>query len=646
MAPVDRRPRIALLAAAALAAGGGSAWLLLRRAPPPAPPAPGPIEEQVAAWREAGRLPAAAGEDPALAEVRLAEARAALAADLPGRTEEALRALREAVALAPRRSAAAIAGYATAFAEAAGDDADGPELRAAHALVREALAGGPRPDLHAAYARLLLAAPGDGNVAEAIRHASQAVSADPTDAGARLALGLALGRRDPGEAARVLEEAARAAPEDRRLLTAAARARWAAGDGGLALALAERRLALDPLQPSALELQVEVLAACDRADAARAVLERWSTADPSSAVAPLLLARLAYQRDGDLPRARRLLDDALSRRPDDFVAARALAHRAAVELAAGDVPAAEGAVAAALARVPGSAPARWQAAVLAFRRGDARALRESAGVLGERGGAGAARLLAARSAELSGTYEDARDAYLAVAAQARDPAVLLGVAAALARLDAGGPSLDVARRALERDPAEARLRRAPTDFWEGPAPLAEASSRLEAIARVESRGAAEAYAAAAFAELALGRPAAVERLARLAADASPQALAPAVALAQVALDRGRARQALAVAVEATRADPRHPVAMELRARALEALGRPLEAERWHRAAAEAGPALTTPRLALARLAARRGEAAEARALLEPLLREDPGLAEVRGELAALPPAAAPQAARP
>jgi tetratricopeptide (TPR) repeat protein len=647
MAQVTPVRRFALLAlTAALAAGAVAAYLALRPEPPRAAPPPSAIEERVEAWRAAGLGPAAAQEDAALADARVAEGAAALAADLPERTRDALRAFREAIALAPRAAAPAVAGYATAFAEAAGEEADGPELRAAHELVRAAMDAGPRPDLEAAYARLLLAAPGDANVDAAVRHARQAVSAAPADPGARLALGLAVARRDPAEAARGLEEAALAAPHDRRLLTAAALARWAAGDAAAALALAARRLAQDPGQPAALALQAEVLGACDRVDEARITLERWAAADPGAALAPLLLARIAYQRDGDLARARRLLEDAMSRRPDDLVAARALAHRAAIELAAGDVAAAEAAVTAALARVPASAPARWQAALLAFRRGDARALRESAGILGERGGPAAARLLAARSAELGGTDEEAQEAYLAAAAASRDPAVLLGAAGALARLQAGGPALEVARRALERDPVEGRMRRPPTDFWEGPAPLVEASGRLEAIARVESRGGATAYAAAALAQLLLGRTGAAERLARLSAAASPQALAPGVILAQAALDRGRARQALALATEAAEAHPHHPVAIELRGRALEALGRNDDAERWHRAAAEAGPELATPRLALARLLARRGRAAEARALLEPLLREDPELAEARGALVALAAAGPPQAARP
>jgi tetratricopeptide (TPR) repeat protein len=629
------RASLAIATVALLLAGAAAAFFLWRREPP-LPPPPSALEAQLDAWREAGLLPPAAKRDAAAAADRLREAQAALAADLPSRTADALRLFREALALFPYRSDAAIAGYATAFAETSGEDPDGAALRGAHEIVRAALADGPHPDLLAAYARLLLLVPGEANVAEALAVARQATSIAPGDPGARLALALATQPADPAGAGRQLEEAWAAAPTDRRLLGAAARARWAAGDAVGALALADRRLALDPGHPGALGLQADVLAACDRIEEARAVLARWDAADPRSPLPPLLLARIAYQREGDLAQARRLLETALSRQPDDFVAARALAHRAAVEIASGDVPAAEGAVAQALARVPGSAPARFQAALLAFRRGDASALRESARGLGDRGGTLARRLLAARSAELSGTDEEAQEAYEAVAAAApRDPAVLLGAAGALARLRAGGPALALAARALDRDVAEGRLRRAPTDFWEGPGPLAEASRRLEALARAESRGGAVAYAAAAAAELLLGRTVPAERLARLSAGASPQALAPLAILGQVALDRGKARQAVLLAEAAVEAHPHEPLALELRARVLEALGRSHDAERAHRDALEAGPDLVTPRLALARLLARRGAAPEARAILEPLVAQEPGLSEARGALAGL-----------
>src|SRR6266542_1058884 len=319
---------IAAVAIVVLAAAGAAAFLLVRREPPPPPP-PDAVEARLEAWREAGILPAARARDAGLAAARLEAGAAALAADLPVRTAEALRAFREALALSPRRSDAAIAGYANAFADAAGEDADGTELRGTHEMVRAALADGARPELQTAYARLLLVVPGEANAAEARAVAARAV---------------------PAAAARILEEAAAAAPSDRRLLTAAARARWAAGDAAGAIALADRRLALDPGHPASLALRADVLTACDRLDDGRATLERWAAADPGSPLPPLLLARIAYQRDDDLAGARRLLDAALARRPDDFVAARALAHRAAIELASGDVSAAEVAVRQALAR--------------------------------------------------------------------------------------------------------------------------------------------------------------------------------------------------------------------------------------------------------------------------------------------------------
>ena len=633
-----RRGRAVALVLGGLAALGlaavAVAWL--RRPRAEVAPAPSAVELRVAEWRTAGLLPPNGVQDPALAAARVDAGNAALAADLPARTAEALRAFREAIALAPRGSDAAIAGYATAFAEGAGEDASGAELRETHEMVRAALAAGPRPGLEAAFARLLLVVPTPANEAEALAVATRAAAAAPKDPSVRLALGLAQGRRDPAAAAKLLEEAAGAFPADRRLLTAAARARWAAGDSAAALLLGNRRLTLDPGAPGALALRAEVLAASDRPAEAREALERWSFADPAAPLPHLLLARLAYQRDDDLGTARRHLDAALSRRPDDFTAARALAHRAAVELAAGDTAAAEAAVAEALRRVPASAPARFQAAVLAFRRGDAAGLRESAGVLGDRAGPVIQRLLTARSAELSGTDEEAQQAWAAlVAAAPHDPAILLSAAGALARLRASGPALDVARRALERDLGDGRLRRGPTDFWEGPVPLVEASRRLEAIARAESRGAATALSGAAACEVLLGRTVAADRLARLAAAGAPQSPAPLVLLAQIALDRGDARRGLTHADAALDGHGLDPLALAVRGRALEALGRNLDAEQALRAAAEAGADLVTPRLGLARLLARRGERREAAALLDALLREDPTLAEARGTLLTL-----------
>jgi Flp pilus assembly protein TadD len=620
---------------AAVAAGAVAAivFVALRGSEAPAPPAPTAVELRVEAWRAAGLLGPAGPPDPAAAEARVRAGWDALSADHPVRAREALLAFREAIALAPDAAEAAVAGYATAFAETAGDDPDGKELRAAHDMVREAIARGPgRADLGAAYARLLLVVPSAANDAEALAAASKAAAAAPSDPAVRLALGLAQLRGDPALAVRTLEEGV-AAGGDRRLLGAAARARWAAGDAAGALAHADARLALDPADPGALALRAEIEAACGRDEDARATLRRLDAADPASPLPPLLLARFAYQRDGDVAQARRLLDEAMARRPGDFAAARVLAHRAAVELASGNVDAAEAAALEAIRRVPGSAPGRFQAALLAFRRGDAQALRESAGVLGDRAGAAVALLFAARHAELSGTEDEAQRAYLAAAAAApRDPALLLSAAGALGRLRAPGPALELARQALARDPAEGVLRRAPTDFWEGRDALAEAGRRLETIARDEPAAAATAFAAAATAELLLGRTVAAERLAKAAVAASPQASTPAALLAQVALDRGRPAAALQLATSAVETRPTDAVSLEVRARALEGLGRSLDAERAHREAMEAGPDLVTPRLALGRLLVRRRQAAEGRPLLESLLRDDPDLAEARGAL--------------
>jgi len=659
-ARASRRPgagRRVAVAAALLAGVLGSAVVLVPRlrAPPPAPaPVPTRAEETVERWREAGRIPPAphASTAAAVADARIADGEAALAADLPGRAADALQAFREALGAVPGRWEAA-AGFAEAVADLADEDADadGGDLRDAHELVAEARASaGDPPRLLAALARLLHAVPSATNRSEALGAARRALTAAPGDARVQLAAGLALGAQEPRAGAEALEAAWRAGQGDRRLLAAAARARWAAGDAREALRLAAERLALDPLHPRALALAAEVEAASGRLAAARARLSRWEALAPGEPLPALLLARLDYQADHDAAAARTRLAAALARSPKDFLAARIHAHRAALARLAGDRAAAAAEVAAGLARVPASAPVRFQAALLAFDAGDARGLRESAGVLGERGGALAARVLAARSAELSGTIDDAIAAWRAVGAAApRDPVALLGAAGALVRLGASGPALAVARAALARDPLEARPARPPTDFWEGPGPLAEAAERLETVGRSEARAGGTAFAAASACELALGHTVNAERLARAAAAAAPQTPVPLALLAQIALDRGDARRAFPLARAAVEADEVSATALSVRARALEALGRNADAEAAHRAAVEVAPDLVPSRVALARLLARRGAAAEARPLLEGLLAEEPGLVDARGALLDLdepPPGAGASARRP
>jgi tetratricopeptide (TPR) repeat protein len=628
-----------------LVAGAAGLWLALRDpAPPPGPPPPTPIEELVARWREQGLVRPSPGEDPrALADARVAEGRAALAADRPERAAAALEAYRGALAADPGRFDAA-AGWATAFAEGAGDLPDGETLQAAHDAIRFGLEREPhRSDLLAALARLLLLVPGPQNSSDALAAAESAVSAAPADAGARLALGLARLESDPAAGARALEEAFASIPEDRRLLTAAARARWRGGDGPGAAALARRRLALDAEHVAALALLAEIEVASGRLRPAQALLARWVRADPRDARPHVEIARIAYQVEGDLAGARKRLEGAARlARGAPFVEARALAHLGAVERAAGDEAAAAAKVSEALERVPASAPARYQAAVLAFARGDGARLRESAGILGRRAGTVAAQLLAARSAEISGTADDGIEAWQRLADLApRDPAVLLVAGAGAARLGASGPALALAERALRRDPLEGRIRAGVTDYWDGPEALADASRRYQAIARAEPTAAATAYAAAAACEILLGKPQVAQALAERASFAAPQRAVPVALLAQVALDRGQARQALDLARNAAALDPLDPVVLEVQARALETTGKRFEAQQAHRQALEVGPDLATGRLALARLLARDRQPEVARAELESLLRDDPEVGPARGALLDLADGAPP-----
>jgi tetratricopeptide (TPR) repeat protein len=76
--------------------------------------------------------------------------------------------------------------------------------------------------------------------------------------------------------------------------------------------------------------------------------------------------------------------------------------------------------------------------------------------------------------------------------------------------------------------------------------------------------------------------------------------------------------------------PALPSALALRARALEAVGKRLEAQGSWREAIDAAPGLATGHLALARLLAQDGQRPEARALLEPFVKEHPEVVEAVG----------------
>lgn len=617
---------LAVLAAAALLAQG------CRRGPEPAPPARDPLAEQTAEWRAQG-IAAAPGE----AEGRLAAGRAALAADLPDRTAEARRACAEALAADPGQLEA-LACWVTAFAWLAGGDPEGEDLKRAHRMLRhaEGRAQG-RPDLLAARARLLALSPGEANAREALEAARAAVALAPQGRDALLVLGETLLAADPAAAAGHLERAWELW-RDPRALRLSALARWRAGDAGAALERLRRRLEIDPAQPEALESLAQVKVGLDRLDAARATLARWARLDPRSPRPLLWQARLAAQVDSDPRAARALLDRALGLPGDDFLRARLLSERAAAEAAAGALAAAGGSVAEALRRVPGSAPARFQEAALAWRRGDARALREAAGVLGDRAGPAVERLLQARLLVVERRYDEAVEAYRAIAAAAGpDLGLLLEAAGALARLQARGMALDLAAGVARRDPAEPRQRQRLQEFWEARLDLAEGADALADLARHEPARAGQALEGAALARLLLGHTRAAESLARRAAEEGPDAARPHLLLAQVELDRGRPRQALAAAEAALRREGGDAVAQAVRARALQALGRLDEALAAFRRALAANPALPTARLGEALLLGRAGDRAGARTRLEALLRDDPAQARARGALLDLRP---------
>ncbi|MFO0581755.1 MAG: hypothetical protein U0229_05755 [Anaeromyxobacter sp.] len=641
-ARADRRAVVAAVAAGAVLLGalGGVAWW--RSRPPPEPPSPrrGEVQDRIQGWKAAGLVPATPPGDPRrFAEARAREARELLRADQPARTREALAAFRQAVAADPT-VVAAIAGFAEAVADASDEDADAEELRAAHLFLDAAAEAAPkgappRAALAAARARLLLLVDAARNLDEARAAAGAAVAAAPGDAASALALGLATAVREPARAADALLEAYRKDPGDRRLLSAAAQARRAAGTEADALALAEERLSIDPGHPGSLHLVAEIREAAGQRKEARAALERWRGAEPDAWEPLYLLARLAWQADGDLAGAKALAADALPRAKGAFAASRVLALMAGILRAQGDDAGAKARAAEAVAKVPGAAPARFQAALSAWRAGEPAALRESAGVLGDRAGPAVASLLALRAGELSGRPLEAFEAWKEARGLEADPRTLLAAAAALHHGLAESPALEVARAFVARDPLEVRLERAPGDFDEGPGPAADACDRLEALGRAARERGERALSAAAACHLAFGHGVRAEALAKAAGRLTPQAAAPQWILAQVALDLGKPRVAFPLAKGAVEDDPGSAVAREVLARTYEAFGRDADAaaERASPSAQRGG--LVTTRLAVARAAARAGRRDEALALARALAADRPDLVAPRALLLAL-----------
>jgi tetratricopeptide (TPR) repeat protein len=190
----------------------------------------------------------------------------------------------------------------------------------------------------------------------------------------------------------------------------------------------------------------------------------------------------------------------------------------------------------------------------------------------------------------------------------------------------------VADRVFQRDLFEGRLQRGVDDFWDGAPALAEASRRLVALARGPSHEVAGALTAAGAAELLQGRRERADELGRRALTLGPQLAGPPALLGYASLERGDARGAAAWARAALELQPGQPAALSVRARALEAMGKRLEAQGAWREALDGAPDLSTGRLALARLLILDGQPQAARPLLEPLVKDDPGAAEAVGVL--------------
>jgi tetratricopeptide (TPR) repeat protein len=569
-----------------------------------------------AAWRAEGIAPTGSAAD------HLAAGREALAADIPAKTAEAKRHFIEAMVLDPKE-VLALAGYVTAFSLLAGEDPDPTELKGAHRLMDWAVTHrGDRPAVLAAYAHLLLSVPSAANIQQAMGYAEQARRLAPGDAGADVAAARARLVNDPAQAAADLTSAVAAG--DPRALTLRAHAHWKAGDAAKALADVAQRLNRDADQPEALHLRGQIHASLGAFGEARSSWEKWSKAQPQSAEPVLALAKLAYQIDGDLRGARVLLEHARKLTKDDFTLARVLAHRAAVERAAGKLDAAHAAASEALRLVPASAPAAFQAGLVAYYRNDVAGVRAHASTLGQRGGEWAATVLKARATEAGGLADEAFAALDAmVALSPGSLSVLLDAAGAYARLRAPGKAIALLRRAATMDPVGERGRREIGDYWEGPGIIAKAVTALEKVAQTERDEAAYAFSGAAAGLLVLGRAKHAEPMARRAMSRDGSLAWPRALHAQALLDMRNERAALRQADAAVELDSSDAFALLVRARVLEAMKRYDQALSAHVEAQEANPLLFSAQVGEAMLLLRRGDRSAARQRLERVLQADP-----------------------
>lgn len=591
-------------------------------------PGPSPADQAALSilegWREAEAAPFATAAELS----RLARGYAAT--DTREGRRRAVDTFRRALVRSPD-DWKAMAGYAQARALLAIEDGDEAGLRQATELLGYALRkAGTLVEPHVARATILAATGSDGDLLVAQDEAELARKLGPDEPEALLAVGRSFLEKNPKYAMETLELAQRKSPELRAIPLALGEAYLRLGRLADARAAFERRLVLAPDDPAGHLALARLDASLGGWELARTRLAKLPGMGRSTADLRLLEAQIAYQIDGRLELARTVLTELAARDHDRRRKVRALLHLAAVEQAAGRLAEAEQVTRTALDLDPKGAPLQFRLALILLERGQPEeahaALAKAASAMPDRA---QRAIVQARIHAARGRTDDAQAEYARAMALAPLQAGPYLLAAALyAQFGALPQALGLVRRALEADPAWFRAHRALTDYHENRRYLTIAVGGLELLASSQDE-VPLVLGAVAAARYQAGDSAGAEKAARRATAAGPRALAARLYLGQLAIDRGRAGEALAQLEMALEIDPRCAPAQVLAARAQLLLGRWDEARRHVRLALDSNsdfvPALARDAEALARA----GRREAALALLRQAYRYDPDDIEVR-----------------
>lgn len=545
------------------------------------------------------------------------------------------------------RDVRSMAAYAEARGILSVEDGDETGVRESSELLAYALRhAGTEAAPYIARANLLARTGTAGDLLVAQQAAEQGRRYAPEDPDALLAVGRAFTMSNPEFALENIEKARKKEGVERRALLLLGEVLLRMGRIGEARAALEKRAAEVPEDPSADLRLAELDVSLGAFEEARARLERVSTANPRSAETRLVLAHLAYQIDGDLPRARTLLEEASKLALDKKRKLRLAVHKAAVAHLSGALEEAAAAVKEGLDVDGESSPLRFRQALLALEAGrtdDALAeLKKAADGMPDR----AQRAITEGRIRLVRGETDLAQAQFSRASMLEPHRIepyLLG-AAMYAQVGAQTQALTYARRALQADPAWASSRRALHEYVEPPyvgqvlGGLATLVSARQEIALTQG--------ALAMARYHAGDKAGAEE----AAEASVRAGASVTARvyrAQLALDRGEPLAALDEAKIALQIDPHCPLAHHLAGVALLALGRYEEAHAKLRDAVDEDPNFFPAQVRDAEALLKLGQNAEAKAQFTRIHRSRPedlfvrrGLdALVRDQAAGSPPVA-------